>query len=253
MARQVAHEIKNPLTPMKLMLQQLRATAKEDPAGAAASVEEVAKIVLEQIEALSRIASDFSAFARFPQRTLVDVNVNLLVSSVCALYGAGDEAGSTVDAELADELPPVRWDVDELRRVFVNVVANAVQSLDEAKGSVHVLVRSSPASVPGTGKEGCLVTVTDDGVGIPPENRGRLFEPEFSTKSSGTGLGLAIVKRILTDLGGEIAIESEPGRGTVVSIWLPRSDPQAPPPHATPYPFASTPALPLPPTSATPP
>jgi signal transduction histidine kinase len=238
---------------MKLMLQQLRATAKEDPALAADSVEMVTKIVLEQIDALSRIASDFSAFARFPKRTMVEINVNHLLASVCALYGVGDEAGSTVEAELADELPPVRWDADELRRVFVNVVANAVQSLDEAKGAVHVVVRSAPATVPGSGREGCVVTVTDDGVGIPPENRARLFEPEFSTKRSGTGLGLAIVKRILTDLGGEIAIESEPGRGTVVSIWLPRSDPQAPPLHATPYPFASTPALPLPPTSATPP
>jgi two-component system, NtrC family, nitrogen regulation sensor histidine kinase NtrY len=117
----------------------------------------------------------------------------------------------------------VRWDRDELRRVFVNLVANAVEAADPAKGAVRVVVRSRPARLGGTGRAGLLATVEDDGVGIPPEARARLFEPDFSTKSSGTGLGLAIVKRIVSDLGGEVAIESEPGRGTKASVWLPAS------------------------------
>src|SRR5262249_2968213 len=86
MARQVAHEIKNPLTPMKLMLQQLLATSREDPRAAAEMIEPTAKVVLDQIETLARIASDFSAFARFPPRTLVDVDVNELLRSVALLY-----------------------------------------------------------------------------------------------------------------------------------------------------------------------
>src|SRR5207247_7147317 len=96
-----------------------------------------------------------------------------------------------------------------------------VQSLNEAKGRVRVEVRSLTGKSPSTGKEGVLVTVADDGGGIPLENRARLFEPDFSTKSSGTGLGLAIVRRVLNDLGGEISIDSEPGKGTKVSVWMP--------------------------------
>ncbi len=110
------------------------------------------------------------------------------------------------------------------------LVANAVQALDPVKGRVRVEVRSRPATVPGTSRPGILVTVRDDGVGIPPEHQVRLFEPDFSTKSSGTGLGLAICRRILVDLGGEIRIESAPGTGTTVSSWFPASVPEDAPP-----------------------
>ena len=228
MARQVAHEIKNPLTPMKLLLQQLAATSASDPAFAASMIEPTSKIVLEQIDALSRIASDFAAFARFPPRTLADCDVNAVLGSVIALYGTGETDHAEVRGELEEGLPPVHWDADELRRVFVNLVANAVQALDEAKGRVRVVVRSGRSKVPGSGRPAVLVTVTDDGVGIGAENRQRLFEPDFSTKTHGTGLGLAICRRILTDLSGEIRIDSEPGAGTVVSTWLPTREPPAP-------------------------
>jgi len=227
MARQVAHEIKNPLTPMKLMLQQLQATAKTDPAFAREMLEPTTRVLLEQIDALSRIASDFAAFARFPPRTLRPCDLNDVLRSVVALYGT-EQHEATVTADLADGLPPVRWDQDELRRVFLNLVANAVQALDPAKGRVRVEVRSRPANVPGTARPGILVTISDDGVGIPPENRARLFEPDFSTKSSGTGLGLAICRRILVDLGGEIRIDSDTGTGTTVSAWFPSASPEGP-------------------------
>jgi nitrogen fixation/metabolism regulation signal transduction histidine kinase len=228
MARQIAHEIKNPLTPMKLLLQQLLATAKDDPAYAAQTAAPTARVVLEQIDALARIAGDFSAFARFPPRRLEDVDVDDVLRSVVALYSAAPEGGdaprATVEAALAGGLPAVRWDRDELRRVFVNLVANAVEARDPAKGIVHVAVRSRAARHGVRNRAGVLVTVEDDGVGIPAESRERLFQPDFSTKSSGTGLGLEIVKRVLSDLGGEIAIESEPARGTRASVWLPASD-----------------------------
>ena len=221
MARQVAHEIKNPLTPMKLMLQQLQATAKAEPGRLGELIEPTVRVTLEQIDALSRIASDFAAFARFPPRALADVPVNEVLRSVATLYGGAE---AQVVTDLADGLPPVRWDRDELRRVFVNLVANAVQAKDDGKGRVLVTVRSSRAKVPATGRDGVLVTVTDDGVGIAPEHRARLFEPDFSTKTHGTGLGLAIVKRIVADLSGDLRIDSTPGRGTTVSTWLPAAD-----------------------------
>ncbi len=222
MARQVAHEIKNPLTPMKLLLQQLLATREKDPALAAEMVEPLARTVLEQVETLRRIAGDFSAFARFPPRTLRDVDVNRVLASVAALYAAGPDAQAAVSTRLAEDLPPVRWDEDELRRVFVNLVANAVQALDEAKGRVRVEVTSRRGKGP-DGRDGIVVVVEDDGVGIPDENRPRLFEPDFSTKSAGTGLGLAIVKRVLTDLGGDVRVDSEVGVGTRVTVWMPPS------------------------------
>jgi signal transduction histidine kinase len=223
MARQVAHEIKNPLTPMKLMLQQLQATARDDPAYAARTVGPTARVVLEQIDALARIAGDFSAFARFPPRAIADADVNQLLRSVAALYGAGDGAPgtATVETRLAEGLPPVRWDLDELRRVFVNLVANAVEARDPAKERVRVVVSSRAARHGAKEAPGVLVTVEDDGVGIPPEGLARLYQPDFSTKSGGTGLGLAIVKRIVSDLGGDVSIVSTPGHGTTASVWLP--------------------------------
>jgi signal transduction histidine kinase len=240
MARQVAHEIKNPLTPMKLMLQQLQATARADPAAALRTIEETARVVLEQIDALARIAGDFSAFARFPPRRVVDADVGAILRSVAALYAGSEQGKAEVEADVAEGLPTVRWDADELRRVFVNLVANAVQALDEAKGRVHVAVRARRAPDAATGRDGVRVEVEDDGVGIAAGLEGRLFEPDFSTKTGGTGLGLAIVKGILADLGGEIRIDSTPGKGTLVTVRLPAGGadptprPTAPPPEGEP-------------------
>ncbi len=136
MARQVAHEIKNPLTPMKLMLQQLQATAKTDPAFAREMIEPTTKVVLEQIDALARIASDFAAFARFPPRAIAPVRPE----RGAALRGRGPlrpERRVRRDrrADLADDLPPVRWDRDELRRVFVNLVGERRRGARRGQGA----------------------------------------------------------------------------------------------------------------------
>lgn len=225
MARQVAHEIKNPLTPMKLMLQQLEATAKADPAAAREAIGETVRIALQQIDALARIAGNFAAFARFPPRDVRDADVNAVLASVAALHKGAREGKAEVVLALGEGLPPVRWDADELRRVFLNLISNAVEAMDPAKGRVRVDVRSERGKDPRTGRDGVHVTVSDDGIGIPVENRSRLFEPDFSTKTAGTGLGLAIVKRIVADLAGDIRIDSVPGKGTTVHVWLPASEP----------------------------
>src|SRR5204862_7252430 len=134
--------------------------------------------VLEQIDALTRIANDFSAFARFPPRSLSDVDVNDVLRSVGTLYSGGESEGAEVVTDLADGLPAVRWDRDELRRVFVNLVANAVQALDEAKGCVRVEVRSRAARSATSGREGVVVTLEGAGVGIARENRAHPSEPD---------------------------------------------------------------------------
>jgi nitrogen fixation/metabolism regulation signal transduction histidine kinase len=220
MARQVAHEIKNPLTPMRLMLQHLLAASKDDPSSTAALLEPTARVVLEQIEALRRIAGDFSSFAGAPRRDVVDLDVDAVAGSVGALYVAGAPSHVAVTTRLAGDLPRVRADADEVRRALVNLVANAVEAVPEERPG-RVEIRTERAA--SDGRDGVRVVVADTGVGIPPEARARLFEPAFSTKSSGTGLGLAIVRRIVTDLGGTVSLDSEVGRGTTVSVWLPAS------------------------------
>ncbi|MGQ0614858.1 MAG: ATP-binding protein [Planctomycetaceae bacterium] len=208
MARQIAHEIKNPLTPLKLTIQNLLASYREDPEQFRAEFEEGAGRILEQIEALRRIAGEFSAYARFPAPRREALDLAALAREVAALYASGD---GTTACEIAAGALPVQADRDEIRRVLINLVTNARQA-----GARNVVLR---ARVDGAQ---ALLEVQDDGSGIRPEHRGRLFEPYFTTKTSGAGLGLAIVKQVVEGHGGTIAIDSEPGRGTKVSIRLPR-------------------------------
>jgi signal transduction histidine kinase len=216
MARQVAHEIKNPLTPIRLMIQQMQADAARDPANAGAAIQRTAAVVLRQIEALGKIAGDFAQFARSPRRVPKDVDVAALVTDVAHLYSGSAAQGVRVVPDAPGDLPRVRWDEEELRRVLVNLVGNAVQSI---RGSGRVDVRARPE--PRDGRTGVAIDVSDDGVGIPRENLERLFEPGFSTKTSGTGLGLAIVRGILDDMGGDVAVESRTGEGSTFHVWWP--------------------------------
>jgi signal transduction histidine kinase len=235
MARQVAHEIKNPLTPMQLLLQHLVAVSKEDPAAGREALEPTAKVVLEQIDALRRIAGDFATFAGGPRRVVEDLDVNVLLASLGTLYAGGAPPYVRVETALAASLPPIRADADELRRAFVNILGNAMEAVDAAVAAdpgsaadpgkrMRVVLRSERARAP-DGREGVRVAIEDTGIGIPAASLPRLFEPSFSTKSSGTGLGLPIVRRIVTDFGGSIRVDSEPGKGTTVSVWLPASRP----------------------------
>jgi nitrogen fixation/metabolism regulation signal transduction histidine kinase len=225
MASQVAHEIKNPLTPMRLMLQQMEADLARDPVRGAENIRRMAPKVLKQIESLDRIARDFAQFARLPRRRTERVDVGALVRDVAGLYDGARAHGIRVRCEVAEPLPPVWWDEEELRRVLLNLVLNATESV-EPKGGGEVVLRAGPAEH--AGRSGVRVSIQDDGVGIDPEDATRLFEPQFSTKTRGTGLGLAIVSRILEDLGGTIGFRSRPGEGTTFDLWWPSS----PPPEA---------------------
>jgi signal transduction histidine kinase len=217
MARQVAHEIKNPLSPMKLMVQQMEADIRRDPSRASETIQRTAGVLLRQIDALARIAGTFGDLARLPVRHLVAVDLAALVQHVVDLHVGARAHGVTVDADLAPGLPRVEGDEDELRRVLVNLVNNAVQSI---QGSGRVAVRARPAPDQ-AGRPGVRLEIEDTGQGIAAEHRALLFEPTFSTKTSGTGLGLAIVKRIVDDLGGTVTFESHPGRGSTFRVWLP--------------------------------
>jgi signal transduction histidine kinase len=187
-----------------------------DPAQAREAIRRTARVILKQIQGLDRIAGDFANFARLPKRSLAPVDVAALVEDVRALHAGAAQEGVEVRSELAPDLPTVRWDEGELRRVLLNVVANAVQAIP---GSGVVEIRARPAER--DGRAGVEVEVSDTGPGIPPEHLERLFEPHFSTKTSGTGLGLAIVRGILDDMGGAIEVESRPGEGARFRLWWP--------------------------------
>jgi signal transduction histidine kinase len=208
MARQVAHEIKNPLTPIKLTIQNLLAAHQEDPEVFNEEFENGAKLILDQIAALHRIAGAFSAYANFPSRHPRQIDVNAMMADVAALYGAA--GGSVVEVQPAPEPLVVQADYDELRRALINLVTNARQA------------RAGRVTLSAAPEDGyARLDVVDDGAGIPAEVQARLFDPSFTTKTSGTGLGLPIVKRIVDDCGGAIEIDSPPNGGTRITIRLP--------------------------------
>jgi len=206
MAQQIAHDVKNPLTPMKLTIQNLLALQREAPDVFEEEFERGSRLILEQIDQLQRIAGNFSSFARMPSRNAEPVDVGALIRETAQLHGA---AGA-IELDVADDALVVHADRDELSRVLHNLLSNAREA--EAT-KITLRAARDGASV--------RVEVLDDGRGIEPEAMERIFEPSFTTRTRGTGLGLPIVKRIIDDLGGSIAIESKPGEGTRVLISLP--------------------------------
>ncbi len=209
MAKQIAHEIKNPLTPMKLSIQHLRQAYKDGAKDFPGLLQSISDTLLVQIETLSRIATEFSTFARMPERKLEVCDLHEILGEARDLYAQDGKISFRTD--LAAGHPRVNADREELRRVFINILRNAVQAMEHG-GTVTMITRRTGERV--------LIQIRDDGPGIPPEVRARLFEPNFSTKTDGMGLGLAIVKNIIDDLGGTITVESSVGSGTAVMIQL---------------------------------
>ena len=211
MAKQIAHEIKNPLTPMKLSIQYLqRAIDAGDP-----NIEELAKRVTrtldEQIENLSSIATAFASFAKMPKANNEIINLNELLKSITELFNR--EMNATITFETESAGPLVFADKNQLVSVFNNLVKNAVQSIPENRtGFVDIKVKEEGDWV--------IVSVKDNGNGIPDDLYEKVFVPNFTTKSSGTGLGLAISKQIIDGAGGSIWFESFENEGTVFFVKL---------------------------------
>ena len=238
MARQVAHEIKNPLTPMKLSVQHLgRAYQKALAARGAVAADpkfadlfgRVTVTLEEQIDALARIAGAFSSFGRLPQQRLETVDLSRVVEEAARLVeaeAASEEAGPGGRAHFVLNLAPaplfVRADREELRRVFINLFKNAVQAMPEGRPQPGRIEARTAVRAGGTaGGSVAYASVADNGSGIPESARARIFEPRFSTKTSGMGLGLAITKKAIEDLGGRIGFETADGAGTTFEVSLP--------------------------------
>ena len=209
MAKQVAHEIKNPLTPMKLALQHLRQTYKDRVENFDEIFEEVSQMVIRQVDALSRIASEFSSFARMPNARLEKCSINDVLRE--AVYLFEQDSRVRFEVRFGQHIPPIMADREELRRAFINILRNGIQAMN-GEGKMIVSTEQQNHDVE--------IRIRDFGVGIPDEIKGKLFQPNFSTKTDGMGLGLAIVKKTIEDLQGSIALESVVHEGTKVVIHI---------------------------------
>jgi len=219
-ARRIAHEIKNPLTPIKLSTQRLRKKFSERAPDYERVFDECTRTIIQEVDGLQGLVDEFSRYARMPASAPRPGDLHPVIANVVRLY-SGLGRGIELRTDLDPALPPITLDPDQMKRALINLVINAVAAVGEA-GRVTLRTRS----LPGEGK--VEVEVTDTGVGIPPEDRERLFLPYFSTKKSGTGLGLAIVYRIVTEHGGMIRVEANEPRGTRMVMTFPALPAPAP-------------------------
>jgi signal transduction histidine kinase len=214
MARQVAHEVKNPLTPIKLSVQHLRRAWEDRRPDFGDILTRNAEAMLGEIDRLAGIATSFSRFGApraVGEEPLAPVDLGRVVAEVLTLY---DQGGGAVrfSAAIGPEVPAVMARTSELKEVLVNLLENSRAAV-RAGGEVRVEARRTPGGV--------VLAVVDDGAGIPEALQSRVFEPHFSTRSSGTGLGLAIVHRLVTSWDATIDLVSGEGTGTKVSITFP--------------------------------
>lgn len=212
MARQVAHEIKNPLTPMKLSLQHLQKAIGNNAPNVNELTEKVVQTLVEQIDHLNLIAGQFSQFANIGNPHIESFNLTELLESVVRLHSMTDHL--EIQWKPGDEAVWMNADKTHMTRLFTNLLRNAMQAIpDTRKGQITVQVNLQDKN--------CIVSVNDNGEGIPLQMQSKIFTPNFTTKSSGTGLGLAMCKNIVEQCGGMIWFETEEGRGTTFFVKLP--------------------------------
>lgn len=213
MAKQVAHEIKNPLTPMKLRIQHLKRAWDDKVPNFDEKLSITANSMIEQIDALTHIANEFSNFAKMPKANNQILNIHEIVEKTCSLF---NNSKNTTITFVPDEQKNlfVLADKDQLTRVFINLLTNAIQSIPggkEGKVSIHIKAYSDIV----------IVEINDNGIGISDELKERIFSPNFTTKTTGTGLGLAMVKNIIENAKGDIWFKTELGKGTSFYVSLP--------------------------------
>ena len=218
-ARRIAHEIKNPLTPIQLSAERLRRKYLAQIISEPETFEICIETIIRQVGDIGRMVDEFSSFARMPQPSMKEENLCECVRQAVFL-----ERNRQQDVRLALDLPNVdimlRCDQQQIGRVFTNILKNAMESIDGKRNNVGI--ESEPGiieiTVSGGGGAPTVVTVEDNGLGLPPGDRDRLAEPYVTTREKGTGLGLAIVKKIMEDHGGELVLEDRPGGGARVSL-----------------------------------
>tara|TARA_R110002050_G_scaffold84249_1_gene179893 strand:- start:1087 stop:1794 length:708 start_codon:yes stop_codon:yes gene_type:complete len=212
MAKQVAHEIKNPLTPMRLTVQNFQRKFDPSDVDIYNKVDEYTKTLIQQIDTMSSIASAFSSFAKMPAQQSETLNVVKTVKLALDIFNEDYIIFSSDTDEII-----AKFDRTQLIRVVTNLVKNAIQAIPDTKEpKIVVSVQSQNNDV--------VITVSDNGSGVSEENKHKVFEPKFTTKSSGMGLGLAMVKNIVEMHKGSISFKSETNIGTSFKVILPKEN-----------------------------
>jgi two-component system nitrogen regulation sensor histidine kinase NtrY len=212
-AQRIAHEIKNPLTPIQLSAQRLQKKFLERSPDFDGIFEEAAQVIVNEVNSLKRMVDEFSKFARMPAPQMARTSIDEIIKEVVALYGSAHRDVEFL-VELDESLPPLNLDHEQIKRVFVNLFDNAIQAMNQ-KGRLWV------KSVYDTKRRRAIISVADEGHGIQMGDQDRLFTPYFSRKRTGTGLGLAIVHRIITDHEGQIRAANNQPKGAIFTIELP--------------------------------
>ncbi len=207
----VIHEIKNPLTPVGLAAQTLKTAHEGDPAKFQTLFPSAIDMILSSVQALKELISEFAHFSRLPRVRPARFDPNALVREALAPYERGGPTGIAFRMELSPSLPEVEADAEQLKRVLLNVVNNALEAMEGRTGEIVARTEARDSVV--------VISVRDEGPGI--EDVERIFEPHYTTKVKGTGLGLAIARQIVEEHGGRIAVFSEVGRGARVTIEIP--------------------------------
>ncbi len=212
MAKQIAHEIKNPLTPMKLNIQHLLRFTGDGPEYRE-TVNRIAKILISQIETLSDIATEFSNFAKIPTARKQEFNLAAQISKVIELYENDNRVHIHFERGNCGNLM-VSADREQLSRAFINLIKNGIQAIpQERRGLIEISLKRRDHMV--------VISVKDNGTGIPEHLREKMFSPNFTTKTSGMGLGLAIVKNIVENFNGRIWFDTETDQGTTFYLEIP--------------------------------
>jgi two-component system, NtrC family, nitrogen regulation sensor histidine kinase NtrY len=211
-ARRLAHEIKNPLTPIQLCAERMRRHFGSAPPQTQALVDECTSTIVGEVESLKGLVDEFSQFARMPAPRAVPTDVHALLNDVLALYRGITEV--ELRPRFAPSLPSVSVDPEQIRRVIHNLIDNAVEAMGQ-RGTIDVETQYEPAN------NLVRIVIADNGPGIPAAERDKLFLPYYSTKQRGSGLGLAIVRRIVAEHGGSIDVTDNVPHGTRFAVELP--------------------------------
>jgi two-component system, NtrC family, nitrogen regulation sensor histidine kinase NtrY len=212
-ARRLAHEIKNPLTPIQLSAERLQRHFAGAPQATRALVDECATAIVTEVEALKGLVDEFSQFARMPAPRATPTDLHDLLDDALALY-RGLFSDVEIRTHFAGSLPKVSADPEQIRRVIINIVDNAIEAV-ERRGAIDIETQHD------AGHSLVRIVVADNGPGIPAAERDKLFLPYYSTKHRGSGLGLAIVRRIVAEHGGSIDVSDNVPHGTRFAIELP--------------------------------
>jgi two-component system nitrogen regulation sensor histidine kinase NtrY len=221
-ARRLAHEIKNPLTPIQLCAERLRRHFGGAPSPVKELVDECTSTIVGEVESLKALVDEFAQFARMPAPKAVPSNLNAVLNETLSLYN-GLFSHIKLEKQFAVALPPVRLDVEQIRRVVINLVDNAIEAFGGPQGTTPdgqppcITIETQHDATNAVAR----IVVADNGPGVPAADREKLFMPYYSTKRRGSGLGLAIVRRIVAEHGGSIEVSDNVPHGSRFVMELP--------------------------------